>query len=294
MTAPLAYPPAHHFLRDLAIAMAPLDDGRWVATAPVDEPLRNRAGAAELGVLTAVVDIGASRVALVAAHPDWTATSNLELSATGWVLGQSVVLVGHLLRAGSRTVVVGYEVYDGAGLDGTDPLAAVASGGDDSFGHLTRAATGRIAFARIPRAASAAAALLDDSAPPGPTPALTRVDDRPTTPLLDRVGVRVVDAPGGVVEVDASEYIRNSFGAINGGVLGMVAQAAAETTRPELVATDAHIHYLSQAKTGPLHTTCDVLRTGSEHAVVTVEMRDLGAPDRPCCIATVTLQRPPS
>jgi len=44
---------------------------------------------------------------------------------------------------------------------------------------------------------------------------------------------------GAVVEIDHSEYVRNSFGTINGGVLGAVFQAAAEAGLPAAAAAVA-------------------------------------------------------
>jgi hypothetical protein len=44
----------------------------------------------------------------------------------------------------------------------------------------------------------------------------SRPNSHLTGPLLDEIGLRVVDAKTGQVELAKSEYIRNSFGTING------------------------------------------------------------------------------
>jgi hypothetical protein len=44
-----------------------------------------------------------------------------------------------------------------------------------------------------------------------------------------------------------SPYVQNSRGRINGGVLGMVFQGAAEAAAPGYVGSDLHIHYLASA-----------------------------------------------
>jgi acyl-coenzyme A thioesterase PaaI-like protein len=116
------------------------------------------------------------------------------------------------------------------------------------------------------------------------------VNGLPGAPLLERCGLRVIDAAAGVVELANSPYVANSMGAINGGVLGMVFQGAAEAAVPGFVATDIQIHYLSQARTGPARTNTVVLRQSGDHAVCQIEAVDAGADDRLLSIATVTLQ----
>jgi acyl-coenzyme A thioesterase PaaI-like protein len=112
--------------------------------------------------------------------------------------------------------------------------------------------------------------------------------------MLDRIGVTVVDPGTGVVEIERSDYVRNSFGTINGGVLGAVFQAAAEAMRPGLVATDLQVHYLSQVQAGPARTRGTVSREAHGHTVVTFEAVDAGHQDQLLTLATVTLQAPPT
>ncbi len=112
----------------------------------------------------------------------------------------------------------------------------------------------------------------------------------PVEPLLARAGVRVVDAEAGVVELANSPYVANSMGAINGGVLGMLFQGAAEAAVPEFVACDIQIHYLAQARIGPARTNTDVVRSAGDHVVCRIEAVDAGNDDRVLALATVTLQ----
>ena len=96
------------------------------------------------------------------------------------------------------------------------------------------------------------------------------------------------------VEIDHSDYVRNSFGTINGGVLGAVFQAAAEAARPGQVATDLQIHYLSQVQTGPARTSGTVSRDAFGHSIVSLRAVDAGHGDQLLDLATITLQDPPS
>jgi acyl-coenzyme A thioesterase PaaI-like protein len=270
---PVSYPPDRHFLRDLDITTDHVAADRSIATAPIDEFVRNAAGAASLGFLAAVVDVSAATVALIAGHPNWCATSDLSLTATGWLLDGPVSVDSRLIRVGSNTVVVGADVLDGHGV---------------------RAAHGLVAFARIPRAASASASDFDPLTLVGQTRRSTPGIAPAPIPMMDRIGLKVLDAEHGAVEVHKDDYVINSFGTINGGVLGVLFQAAAESAVPGLVATDLQIHYLRQAGSGPARTATTVLRRRADHAVCSIEAVDAGAGDRVLSLATVTLQLPPT
>ncbi len=267
---PAVYPPSVHFLSDLDILTEHVAVDHTIATVAVDEFVRNSAGVASLGFVSAVVDVSAAMVALSAAHPNWTATADLTLHSTGWLVQGPMRVDSHLVRRGSHVVVTGSDVFDGNGV---------------------RVATGTLSFASLPRAASAAARdfvpadlvgqqrRLGPGAPPRPVP------------LAERVGLRTL-APG-VVEIPKHDYVINSFGTINGGVLGALFQYAAESSEPDLVATDLQIHYLRQAAAGPARTTTTMLRQTGDHAVCSIEAVDAGDGDRVLALATVTLQRPP-
>lgn len=286
-----AYPPAHHFLRDLDTTTEQVTAERCVTTAPLDDLIRNDAGAVAIGFLAALVDINAATVALLAGSPDWTATADLSLHATGWLTEGPVVADSRLVRAGVNIVVVAVDVYDGHGLTDLDELPE--PGPDGLLGPpLERTTTGLLTFARIPRHASASAGTFDPAALVGQRRHMTP-DRPPTEPLLERFGLELVDAEGGVVELHNHDYVRNSFGTVNGGVLGAVFQAAAEAAVPGMVATDLQVHYLSQVRTGPVRTSARIARTAADHAVCTIRAVDAGNDDQVLSLATVTLQRPP-
>jgi acyl-coenzyme A thioesterase PaaI-like protein len=272
MVRPSTYPPERHFLRDLGIETEYLASDRVITTTPVDEFVRNAAGAAGLGFIAAVVDVSAANVALIASNPTWTATADLAITATGWLRDGPMAVESHLVRAGSNSVIVGSEVRDGSGV---------------------QVATSLIMFARIPRSASASSGDFDPTTLVGQKRQMVPTLPPAPIPLLDRVGLKVVDAAAGTVEIPKGDYVINSFGTINGGVLGVLFQAAAEAALPGMMATDLQIHYLRQARTGPARTVLTVLREAGDHAVCAVDALDAGDGDRLLSRATVTLQRPP-
>ena len=79
----------------------------------------------------------------------------------------------------------------------------------------------------------------------------------------------------GVVEAALDDYVRNTFGALQGGVAAVLAEAAmvAATGRP-LVALA--VRYRSLGRTGPFRTEVDLL-PGALGNVARATLRDLGA-----------------
>jgi acyl-coenzyme A thioesterase PaaI-like protein len=286
-----AYPPEHHFLRDLDSASVLVAVDRNLVRAPLTDGVRAAGGQVALGFLAALVDIAAAPVALFAGTPDWTATQGLSLHATGWLTEGPVVVDARLVRAGKNTVIVAVDVYDGAG---TEDLVELRTAIDDQLaGQVSRAATGVLTFARIPRSASAAATTFKPEELVGQPRSMAPARP-PQGTMLERIGVEVVDADAGAVQIAHRDYVRNSFGTINGGVLGAVFQAAAEACRPGLVASDLQVHYLAQTKAGPARTSCVVSRDADDHSIVTARAVDAGNDDQVLALATVTLQRPPT
>src|SRR4051794_11164679 len=77
---PAGYPPADHFLRDMAIVSELLGDGFAVAELAVGPGVLDRRGAVSFGALLTLVDVACARAALTAVAPNWVATADLSLS----------------------------------------------------------------------------------------------------------------------------------------------------------------------------------------------------------------------
>jgi len=88
----------------------------------------------------------------------------------------------------------------------------------------------------------------------------------------------VIDAAQGVVQVEVTPELRNPAGTLQGAMVALLAEAAAEdllTTqfRLPIVITELDIRYLRKAQVGPVRTECTLLGTGPE-ASVQVELID--------------------
>lgn len=235
----MSYPPPRHLLRDLGIS-GTREPGRAMNRIRIEPGLVDGPGV-RLGVLATVVDATGASVALAAVQPDWIATANLSIHLHAPIPGGTVEVDCRPLRVGVGTVVVGAEIRDDQGL---------------------LCGSGRMAFARIPGSATSAGG--DRSDPPaGGGPVTFSIDGGTamSEPILARCGLEPVGP--GQLRFDKAEYIRNSFGTVNGGVLALAAEAAAVSAGGAGFARDLQIHYLEQIGDGPVGATAHVVR--SEH-----------------------------
>jgi uncharacterized protein (TIGR00369 family) len=257
-----AYPPDEHLLRDLRFSFAHDPDGRasraWM---PVVPELCTDRGFARAGALATFVDVIGGGLAATAAQPNWIATADLTLHIVGGAApGSTVQADARVLRAGRTTVVIEVDLT----VDDADVAIATMS------------------FSVLPRrdVNPDMSAVRDD----GPS-SMAVPDSRLRTPFLDALGLRVIDAAAGVVEVPVTDWARNSMGAMQGGVVATVADAAAETalratTGDPVVVTDMQVTYLGFGRVGPVRTATEVLDVhaarvsiadaGAEHRMMTV------------------------
>jgi len=287
-TAPETYPPAKHVMRDLDITTLVVSRTRSIGVIPITDALHtgppgNRAAA--LGLTSIVADTQAAMVALIAAEPDWIATVDLSLHEVAPVTGSTMLVDARLVRAGSNIIVVRVDSYDVGDRRDIEALADV----DVPSADLDLCATGLVSFARIPASASAVGTRLKPGERVGIVSPTAPGQPEPR-PLLERIGLQIVDAAAGAVELPRTPYVGNSFGAVNGGVLGMVFQGAAEAAHPGRRAVDIQTHYLSQAKTGPVRTRLQPVRQAADHAVCRIEAVDAGHNDQLLAVAVVTLR----
>lgn len=282
MTA--AYPPEHHVLRDLRYEVERFSGAHARGWAPRQPGVCTADGAMRPSAITMMVDVAAASLAIVNAAPDWAATADLAYWCAAPITIGPAVCDARLVRAGSGTIVVQAEVYD-AGVSGWDGEGAAPG---------ERAGHARLTFSRIPGSASAANGRVDRSGGPTPRQSMHRPESRLDTSIHDKCGLRVVDAAAGIVECDKSDYVRNSFGTINGGAVAVILEAAAEhaacaRTGAPFVHRDLQVHYLAQTKVGPARTSARLVRADDAHAVVEATLVDAGNADLVLALATVAL-----
>jgi acyl-coenzyme A thioesterase PaaI-like protein len=275
------YPPEQHVIRDLRLETLKTAVDHAFVWAPHQEHACTDQQTLRVGVIGAMIDSAGAVVALGAAAPDWIATADLTYTTIDLVREGPVIVSSRLVRAGASIIVIGVDVLDGHG--------------DESPESARPCGSGLMTFSRIPGSASAVG--IDPFQNIGVRTRNALEHSGLSVPLHERIGLRVVDAAAGVVEIDKHDYVRNSFGTINGGAICMVFEAAAEVAAraagdmPYVVA-DLSVHYLAQTKTGPARTTCRVLRHDASHAVCELTLVDAGNADLLLSLATVTLVAP--
>lgn len=261
------YPPPRHVLRDLDFEVETLAAGRHRASYDPGPGRR-----VELGGVLTVVDLLAGTVCIDAVAPDWMATSGLAFHLAGPLPVAPLQLDAVLLRSGRNTVTI--------------EVRAVAAATGELLGD------GVVTFARIRRPDAPTIDRGADGAGRFSFPSSDGTRVGTDGSLRASVGCRVLDAAAGVTEAPLVDHVRNSFGAMNGGVVAALAEASAlavaGSDRPEGTVhevSDLVLHYLAQGRTGPVRTSATALHRGwageAGSSTVRVEVVDAGDPAAP-------------
>jgi len=273
MAAPNPYPPARHMLRDLRLEIW-RRRGEITVRAPGGARVHSRAGAVGAGALGVAVDVIGGNLALRAIQPDWAVTSTLDLHLLRPLAGDFEV-AGAPLRAGTTQVVLDVEV-------------------SDDRSELGPAAVARMTFTRIPRRANTMPFIEGEQE----RFSFADVESGLSAPFLEQIGCRVLDASAGVVELAVDDYVRNSVGALQGGAVVALVDAAAESVAAarmaEGVATlDLSVHFLALGRVGPVRSRTRWLGGSPHDARLRVELVDTGQEDRLMAAGVVRLARFP-
>ena len=264
VSQPRVYPPEHHVLRDLGLEIETTADHTARAWMDVSHAVAAPWGGVTAGVLATMVDAVCGNLAVFAAVPDRVATADLALTVLRPADGPQIEAAGRVIRRGRTTVVVEVELSDVAWATAT---FAVLPQRAETPGPVVGRPTGR-------------RALLGGSG-------------RPIGRWLgDEIGLAVTDAAAGALSIGLSDYVTNSFGALQGGMVAFVAEQAGATAigaalGAPATTVDLHIAYLAQCRGGPFRTAATVLAAGDGAGSATVRITDAGADDRLTTVAHV-------
>ena len=232
---------------------AELDDGELTLVLhPRPETLHH--GAIRASVVAYVIDAVAGLT--VDGDPDvWTFTTDMSVRVRAVPAPPRILATNTIVRQGRRSVTCTVELTSGDGA----PMA-----------------TGAIGFAHVPRR---------DGDPPKPlvspaeAPALFGDLGVLARPLREEAGVEVLDAAEGVAQLVVTPELCNPAGTLQGAMVALLAEAAAEdlvTTRfgAPAVVTDLDLRYLAKASEGPVRTRSRLLGTRPD-APVEIELVDI-------------------
>jgi uncharacterized protein (TIGR00369 family) len=257
----MSYPPERHVLRDLHLALERSPGTPDRARIPVVPEIRDGAGRIRLGVVATLVDVVGAGIALRRMAPDWLATADLSVHA------RDVVAVGPLagearaLRSGRTTTVVEVRLFDEGAARREVALATMT-------------------FVRIVRPEATKNLEAPTEAEVESRFEFAFPDSGLTRPYAEALGVRVVDARRGELELVRTDYTVNSFGSLQGGTVASLAELAGEVAaraagHEGAVSSDLAVHYLAQGPRGPYRTSVELLRV--RPSLVRVEVVDAGA-----------------
>jgi acyl-coenzyme A thioesterase PaaI-like protein len=228
------------------------EDGDLVLElAPQAETLHH--GVVRASVLSFVIDA----VAGIPMDQDpamWTLTSDMSVRMRPMPAPARIDAINTILREGRRSSTCLVELRS----DERSPIA-----------------TGAIGFAKVPRRAT------DPPKPvvtPGQAPLVFRQPASLDRPLREEAGIVVIDPAEGVLEVDVTPELRNPAGTLQGAMVALLAESAAEDLvaarfQVPVVVTDLDLRYLRQAQTGPVRTRSRLLGPGPD-APVQIELID--------------------
>ncbi|MGA2836643.1 MAG: PaaI family thioesterase [Acidimicrobiales bacterium] len=278
------YPPSGHLLGDLGMEAEVTTETTASVRTRVTPFVTSADGGVRAGVLATLVDVVGGAIAARVLRPDWLATADLSLQLVGPASGAFVEARGSVLRRGRTTLVVEALVV------------AVDEGGDDVL--VDGRPADPVAWA------SMTFAVLPAKNPDSPVQMAAELPMRWAfsggtleVPVLEALPVTVVDAVAGRLSVPVRPYLHNSFGAMQGGVIAMLAEASAVEALASarggdgspMVATDLQIAYLALGKVGPIVTEARVLGSGPDgRASAVVELRDAGADGRLTTVVNVS------
>ena len=230
------------------------DAGLRLVLTPQPEVLAH--GVVRASVLAYAVDAVAG-ISIDESPDVWTLTTDLSLRMRPVPAPDALEATSTVVRRGRRSVTSTFAVSDGNG-------AAVA--------------WGAIGFATVPRRAA-------DPPKPHVTPAVAAqmFTGRATLsePLREAAGIEVLDAAAGVVQVSVTPELRNPAGTLQGAMVALVAEVAAEEMAAAgadapVVVTDLDLRYLAQAPEGPVRTRARRLGTAPDDPMQ-IELIDTSA-----------------
>jgi acyl-coenzyme A thioesterase PaaI-like protein len=241
-----------HFIGGLGLVQGVRDEV-WTGTVRVPPgALVPGTGVVRPAVLLTYADVVAGTQASRRTHPRVSVTVDLSLEVLRRPRSEDLALESRILRSGAR-VTVGETVFF---ADGDPAPFAVA----------------QATFMASPREVD----LLPEG---GRQHAAWQL----TTPLADHVGL-AVPAPG-VAELARRKDLDNASDSLQGGLIGLLAEVAAETlasataSRPFIVRR-LDVQYLAAVRVGPGRATASILRADAHSATLRVAIHDPGRDNR--------------
>jgi acyl-coenzyme A thioesterase PaaI-like protein len=226
-----------------------------------------------------VIDMAAGGLSRRAADPDWVATSDIAIDLATPIPPGPCRIDCRLARRGRALVMLEIDLL--AGRDGEERRHGLATA---AFAVLPNPGRDQGSGARGDGRDLAAFDGESSGVTSPRAPIVHPPSARAPLPLHERLDLRLVDRARGVVEATLDDYVRNTFGALQGGVVAVLAEAAmlAATGRPLAALA---VRYRALGRIGPFRTEVDRL-PGALGEVLRATLHDCGAADAVVAVAT--------
>ncbi len=244
--------PGDHMWRDLNFSMDYEGETRCIIRAPVVAGLCNDQGVVQVGFIATLFDLVGGELAARTAYPDWIATADMVMYSKQRARAGELMAVGSVVRAGRGSVVIEADIL-------AKPRQSETA---------TSIGSAIAAFTRLRSREDTVQTSRDNAS----HQVFTLEGHSTSQNILDKAGLRVLDEAAGVVELNMSDYVRNAFHGIHGGMFGLLADVAGQSAaravaRRPLITSDLSIHYLSMGKVGPFYTRTRVERATGDSVV---------------------------
>ena len=203
---------------------------------------------------------------------DWTFTTDLSVRAPVLRVPTRVTGTATTLRAGKGNVSAEVSMCD-------------ENGELFAYSH--------VGFIRMPRRP-------EDPPKPDMAGSAERWGEREllTSLLAEAAGAHVLDAATGHIAVDLDDALRNPAGAMQGAMVALVGELAAEALGThhldhQQVVTDIDVRYLAMGRVGPIHAHASFIGPPTLGSV-RVELHDLGNNDRLIAVILARLAPAPA
>jgi acyl-coenzyme A thioesterase PaaI-like protein len=266
-----SYPPRQHLLRDLRIVVDRVGHDVVARLEPSPE-IVDSTGRTRVGVLATLVDVIAGETAIRSVLPSWTATSNLAVYVDEIPLSDPIEVTSQILRSGRQTVILEVELR--SGRDGREigvaqiGFAILPARNDvQSSGHWAEAPEARTDFA---------------------TP-----DSGFNEPILETMGLIFDPEDAAIARLPTvPPYLINSLGALQGGAVAILVEAAAEHFAAARLEGSVRvrslvIQYLKLGRVGPIRAESRQIARTAGGLLVHVTLFDQGADDALLTVATI-------
>lgn len=268
------YPPEHHIVRDLAPVVVRDQAGSTIQL-PIVPALLDEGGRPHVGVIATIIDMVAGETAIREVLPQWIATSNLSLH-TGDLPSEGTLRARpRVLRKGRTTLVM--EVL-------VDQLETGVECGLSTVG-----------FSILPER-NALQARVDWAEKPQPRSEFARPGSGLDEPLYDALGLAFDATDPALARLAVGPYVINTLGAMQGGVVAILIDAAADHHAAHALGEPARvrsleIHYLKLARVGPVRAEARTIGTTGSGLVLRVSLYDEGTDDTLLSVATLLVDR---